>query len=68
MEHINIYSGKKAISRIVTSDSIKGLGACLEPFRSVFAVIDKNIPVNAQLMEMLKAKNAGIRYINPSEE
>lgn len=68
MEHINIYSGKKAISRIVTSDSIKGLGACLEPFRSVFAVIDKNIPVNAQLMEMLNAKNAGIRYINPSEE
>lgn len=68
MEHINIYSGKKAISRIVTSDSTKGLGACLEPFRSVFAVIDKNIPVNAQLMEMLKAKNAGIRYINPSEE
>ena len=68
MEHINIYSGKKAISRIVTSDSIKGLGACLEPFRSVFAVIDKNIPVNAQLMEILKAKNAGIRYINPSEE
>jgi 3-dehydroquinate synthetase len=52
----------------VTSDSIKGLGACLEPFRSVFAVIDKNIPVNAQLMEILKAKNAGIRYINPSEE
>lgn len=68
MEHINIYSGKKAISRIVTSDSIKGLSACLEPFRSVFAVIDKNIPVNAQLMEILKAKNAGIRYINPSEE
>lgn len=68
MEHINIYSGKKAISRIVTSDSIKGLGACLEPFRSVFAVIDKNVPVNAQLMDILKAKNAGIRYINPSEE
>ena len=68
MEHINIYSGKKAISRIVTSDSIKGLGACLEPFRSVFAVIDQNIPVNARLMEILKAKNAGIRYINPSEE
>ena len=68
MEHINIYSGKKAISRIVTSDSIKGLGACLEPFRSVFAVIDKNVPVNAQLMDILKAKNAGIRYITPSEE
>ena len=68
MEHINIYSGKKAISRIVTSDSIKGLGACLEPFRSIFAVIDKNIPVNAQLMEMLKAKGARIRYISPSEE
>lgn len=68
MEHINIYSGKKAISRIVTSDSIKGLGACLEPFRSIFAVIDKNIPVNVQLMEILKAKNVIIKYIVPSEE
>ena len=68
MEHINIYSGKKAISRIVTSDSIKGLGACLEPFRSIFAVIDKNIPVNSQLMEILKAKNVRIKYIVPSEE
>lgn len=68
MEHINIYSGKKAISRIVTSDSIKGLGACLEPFRSIFVVIDKNIPVNAQLMEVLKAKNARIKYITTSEE
>lgn len=68
MEHINIYSGKKAISRIVTSDTIKGLSACLEPFRSIFAVIDKNVPVNAQLMDMLKAKNAGIKYITPSEE
>lgn len=68
MEHINIYSGKKAISRIVTSDSIKGLGACLEPFRSIFAVIDKNIPVNVQLMEILKAKNVRIKYIVPSEE
>lgn len=68
MEHINIYSGKKAISRIVTSDSIKGLGACLEPFRSIFAVIDKNIPVNSQLMEILKAKNVIIKYIVPSEE
>lgn len=68
MEHINIYSGKKAISRIVTSDSIKGLGACLEPFRSIFAVIDRNVPVNAQLMEILKAKNVRIKYIVPSEE
>ena len=68
MEHINIYSGKKAISRIVTSDSIKGLSACLEPFRSIFAVIDQNIPVNAQLMDVLNAKKAIIKYITPSEE
>ena len=68
MEHINIYSGKKAISRIVTSDSIKDLKACLEPYRSIFAVVDRNIPVNVQLMETLKAKDAKIRSITPSED
>ena len=43
MEQINIYSGKKVISRIVVAEGIQGLRACLEPFRSVFAVVDRNV-------------------------
>ena len=43
MEQINIYSGKKAISRIVTSDSLKDLASCLEPYRSIYAIIDGNV-------------------------
>ena len=61
MEQINIYSGKKAISRIVTAEGIKGLGACLKPYRHVFAVIDRNVadkcPAVPQLTEILKRQS-----------
>ena len=68
MEQINIYSGKKAVSRIVTSGSIRDLSPCLEPYRSIFAVIDSNIPVDPQLREILKSRNAKLKFITPSEE
>jgi 3-dehydroquinate synthetase len=72
MEHINIYSGKKAISRIVTSAGIKDLASCLEPYRSLFAVIDSNVsqkcPAAGQMMEILKKRNAEIRLIEASEQ
>lgn len=72
MEQINIYFGKKAISRIVASEDIKGLGACLEPYRSIFAVIDENVagkcPAAAQLMDGLKIRAAKVKLIASSEE
>ena len=72
MEQIKIFSGKKAISRIVTADSIKGLEGCLEPYRSIYAVIDGNVarkcPATGQLTEILKNRNAKIKLIETSEE
>ncbi|MBQ8048530.1 MAG: 3-dehydroquinate synthase [Bacteroidales bacterium] len=72
MEQINIYSGKKAISRIVTAEGIKGLDACLKPYRHVFAVIDRNVadkcPAVTQLTEILKRHDAKIRLLEVSEE
>jgi len=72
MEQINIYSGKKAISRIVTAEGIKGLDACLKPYRHVFAVIDRNVadkcPAVPQLTEILKRHDAKIRLLEVSEE
>ena len=72
MEQINIYSGKKAISRIVTSDSLKDLTSCLEPYRSIYAVVDGNVaqkcPATGQLTEILKNRNAKIKLIETSEE
>ena len=72
MEHINIYSGKKAISRIVTSDSLRDLALCLEPYRSIFAVVDGNVaqksPSSSQLTEILKSRNAKIKFIETSED
>ena len=72
MEQINIYSGKKAISRIVTADSLKDLTSCLEPYRSIYAIIDGNVahkcPATGQLTEILKNRNAKIKLIETSEE
>ena len=72
MEQINIYSGKKAISRIVTSDNIGGLASCLEPYKTVFAVVDANVaqkcPAAAQLTQMLSRRNVKMMSIAPSEE
>lgn len=72
MEHINIYSGKKAISRIVTSDSLRDLASCLEPYRSIFAVVDGNVaqksPSSSLLTEILKSRNAKIKSIETSED
>ena len=72
MEQINIYSGKKAISRIVTADSLKDLVTCLEPYRSIYAIIDGNVahkcPATGQLTEILKNRNAKIKLIETSEE
>ena len=72
MEQINIYSGKKAISRIVTAEGIKELDACLKPYRHVFAVIDRNVadkcPAVTQLTEILKRHDAKIRLLEVSED
>ena len=72
MEQINIYSGKKAISRIVTAEGIKELDACLKPYRHVFAVIDRNVadkcPAVSQLTEILKRHDAKIRLLEVSED
>ena len=72
MEQINIYSGKKAISRIVAAEDLRGLTACLEPYRSIFAVVDGNVadkcPAAAELTDILRARNAKVRLITTSEE
>ena len=72
MEQINIYSGKKAVSRIVTGDTITGLEACLQPYRSVFAIVDRNVaekcPAAATLMEILKRSKVKVRFIDSSEQ
>ena len=72
MEQINIYSGQKAISRIVAAESLRDLPSCLEPYRSIYAVIDGNVaqkcPATGQLTEILKNRNAKIKLIETSEE
>ena len=72
MEQINIFSGKRPVSRVVTSGNMKDLNRCLEPYRSVFAVVDRNVaekcPAVFQLVEILKGRNVKIMTVAPSEE
>lgn len=72
MEQINIFSGKRPVSRVVTSGNMKDLNRCLEPYRSVFAVVDRNVaekcPAVIQLVEILKGRNVKIMTVAPSEE
>jgi 3-dehydroquinate synthase len=72
MEQINIFSGKRPISRVVTSGNMKDLNRCLEPYRSVFAVVDRNVaekcPAVIQLVEILKGRNVKIMTVTPSEQ
>lgn len=71
MEQINIFSGKRPVSRVVTSGNMKDLNRCLEPYRSVFAVVDRNVaekcPAVIQLVEILKGRNVKIMTVTPSE-
>lgn len=72
MEQINIFSGKRPVSRVVTSGNMKDLNLCLEPYRRVFAVVDRNVaekcPAVIQLVEILKGRNVKIMTVTPSEE
>lgn len=60
MEQINVYSGKKVISRIITADNINGLGRCLEPFRHVFAVVDRSVAVGCPVVASLISEGLGL--------
>ena len=72
MEQINIYSGKRPVSRIVTAGSMKELNLCLEPYRKTFAVVDRNVadkcPAVAHLADDLRVRGVDIKLIMPSEE
>ena len=72
MEQINIFSGKRPISRVVTSGNVKDMNLCLEPFRNVFAVVDRNVsekcPAVRQLMNILDGRGAKVTFVTPSEE
>jgi len=72
MEQINIYSGKKVISRILAGDDIRVLEHCLEPYKHVFAVIDRNVsetcPAVSLLKRILKDKGVEIMLLQASED
>ena len=72
MEQINIFSGKRPISRVVTSGNVKDMNLCLEPFGDVFAVVDRNVsekcPAVSQLMDILDGRGAKVTFVTPSEE
>lgn len=72
MEQINIYSGKKAISRIVTSADFRDLASCLESYPNIYAIIDAKVAQKCQALkqvaDVLRRRGAKIMEVEAAEE
>lgn len=72
MERIDIYSGEKVISQILVEDGMAGLERCLEPYDSVYVVMDANVamkcPSAAEIAEMLNRRGVPGMLVEASEE
>ena len=72
MEHINIYSGERIISRIMLGETIANLEGVLERYPHVFAVMDANVamhcPAAAEIAGIMNRKGVPGKLIEASEE
>lgn len=68
MKQINIYSGKRPISRILASDSMRDLGRCLEPYRHVFAVVDAKVAEHCPAVSDMIPDGVKVMPVEASEE
>ena len=72
MEQINIYSGKKAISRIVTSADFRDLASCLEPYPNIYGIIDAKVaqkcPALKQVADVLRRRGAKMMEVEAAED
>ena len=72
MEQINIYSGKDVISRILIDNDVETLGSLLEPYKKVYAVMDRSVamdcPASVAIADILNAKGAPGMLVEASEQ
>jgi 3-dehydroquinate synthetase len=72
MEHINIYSGERIISRVIVERTIAGLEPYLEKYSHVFVIMDSNVamscPASTQIAQIMNRRGAPGRLIEASEQ
>lgn len=68
MKKIDIYSGKRPISRIMISETMKDLGRCLEPYRHVFVIADCNVARMCPAVADMLSKFNAVKLIEASED
>ena len=72
MEQINIYSGKDVISRVLIDNEVETLASVLEPYRKVYAVMDRSVamdcPMSLAIAEILNSKGAPGMLLDASEQ
>ena len=72
MEQINIYSGKDVISRVLIDNEVETLASVLEPYRKVYAVMDRSVamdcPMSLAIAETLNSKGAPGMLLDASEQ
>lgn len=72
MEHINIYSGERVISRIILGETVADLERVLDRYLHVFAVMDANVamhcPAAAEIAGIMNRKGVPGKLIEASED
>ena len=72
MEQINIYSGKDVISRVLIDNDVETLASVLEPYKRVYAVMDRsvamNCPASVAIADILNEKGAPGMLVEASEQ
>lgn len=72
MEHINIYSGERVISRIMLGETVADLERVLDRYLHVFAVMDANVamhcPAAAEIAGIMNRKGVPGKLIEASED
>lgn len=68
MKKIEICSGKRPISRVMISDTMKELDRCLEPFRHVYVVVDSNVASICPAVADLISSRKAVKQIDASED
>lgn len=72
MEHINIYSGERIISRVIVERTIAGLEPYLEKYSHVFVIMDSNVAMSCsastQIAQIMNRRGAPGRLIEASEQ
>lgn len=74
MEHMDIFQGGVSVSRVVSGGGLSlksGLGECLQPYKHIFAVVDRQVAMKSRvvydLVQEFLGKGVPVKVVDVSE-